>query len=95
MFIAIINFPIKQGRDEEFREWFARTNKEFAGHEGLLNRRLLKPLDGDNYFIMIEHESFETFKAGHSNPVHEKADKLVAPLLDGNPTPQFYEVIVG
>lgn len=31
MFIVIISFPpIKAGKDEEFREWFAWSNKEFS-----------------------------------------------------------------
>ncbi len=33
MFIVIISFPpIKPGKDDEFREWFAWSNKEFANH---------------------------------------------------------------
>jgi hypothetical protein len=37
MFIVIISFPpIKPGKDEEFREWFAWSNKEFANHKGLI-----------------------------------------------------------
>jgi hypothetical protein len=44
MFIVIISFPpIKPGKDEEFREWFAWSNKEFSNYKGLINRRLLKP----------------------------------------------------
>jgi len=39
MFIVIINFPpIKPNKDEEFREWFAWSNKDFANYEGLINR---------------------------------------------------------
>jgi hypothetical protein len=37
MFTVIINFPpIKSGKDEEFREWFAWSNKEFAKQKVLL-----------------------------------------------------------
>jgi hypothetical protein len=37
MFVVISNFPsIKEGKDAEFREWFAWTNKEFAKFKGLL-----------------------------------------------------------
>ena len=50
MFIVIINFPpIKAGKDEEFREWFAWSNKEFAKSAGFISRRLLKPVKGGNY----------------------------------------------
>jgi heme-degrading monooxygenase HmoA len=96
MFVVIINFPpIREGKDPEFREWFTRTNEEFAGFKGLIGRRLLKPVKGGNYAAIVEHESQETFMAMHNSPAHEEAGKRVGSLLDGSPTPQFYEVIIG
>jgi heme-degrading monooxygenase HmoA len=94
MFIVIINFPpIKEGEDAQFREWFAWSNTEFAHYEGFINRRLLKPTGGGNYAAIVEHESQETFMGMHNSPEHDAAAKRVAPLFDGNPTPQFYEVM--
>ncbi|HOD35566.1 MAG TPA: antibiotic biosynthesis monooxygenase [Syntrophales bacterium] len=96
MFVVIINFPpIKAGKDAEFKEWFAWSNKEFAKHKGFIKRRLLKPLKEGNYAAVVEHDSRETFMAMHTSPIHDEAGKRVAPLFDGRPTPQFYEVIVG
>ena len=95
MFVVIINFPpIKEGKDAEFREWFAWTNKEFANYMGLIGRRLLKPTKGGNYAAIVEHESQETFTAMHNSPAHTEAGKRVGPLFDGSPTPQFYQVII-
>ena len=95
MFAAFINFPpIKPGKDAEFKEWFAWSNKEFAPSKGLIHRRLLKPLKGANYVAIVEHESHETFLAMRNSPGHEEAGKRVAPLLDGSPTFQFYEVVI-
>ena len=94
MFVVIISFPpVKEGKDAEFREWFARTNKVFASHKGLVGRRLLKPVNGGTYAAVVEHESRESFMALHNSPEHEEAGKGVTALLDGQPTPQFYEVI--
>ena len=96
MFIVIIAFPkIMEGKDAEFREWFAWTNKEFAGYKGLIGRRLLKPMKGGNYAAIVEHESEETFMHMHNSPAHAEAGKRVGPLLDGHPSPQFYEMIIG
>lgn len=94
MFIAMIAFPIRPDKEEEFRKWFSRTNKEFAGHKGLIARRLIRPVEGGNYTIMVEHESHDTFIAGSSHPDHIKAGDLLAPMLSGEPVPQFYEVIL-
>jgi heme-degrading monooxygenase HmoA len=95
MFVIIINFPtIKVGKDTEFQEWFAQTNKEFANYKGLIGRRLLKPIKGGNYVAIVEHESQETFMAMHDSSVHNEAAKRLGPLFEGHPTPQFYQVII-
>ncbi len=96
MFVVIINFPpIMEGKDAEFREWFVWTNQEFANSKGLVGRRLLKPMKGGNYVAIVEHESQETFMAMNKSPAHAAAGKRVGPLLDGSPSPQFYEVVIG
>ncbi len=96
MFAVIINFPpIKAGKDAEFLEWFASTNQTFASYKGFVSRRLLKPIKGGNYAAIVEHESEETFIAMHNSAAHDEAAKRAGPLLDGHPTPQFYEVVIG
>ncbi len=97
MFTVIINFPaIKEGKDTEFREWFEWSNTEFVNHKGFIQRLLLKPVQGvGNYVAIVEHESRETFMAMHNSPAHEEAGRRVALLLDGHPTPLFYEVVTG
>lgn len=96
MFVVIVNFPpIKTGKDDEFQNWFAWSNQEFSNLKGFISRRLLKPLKQGNYAAVVEHESYETFMAMQTSPVHDEAGKKVGTLFDGNPTPQFYEVIVG
>ena len=94
MFIVIIDFPpIKPGKDEEFKEWFAWSNKEFSKYRGFVGRRLLKPLEDGNYAAVVEHESHDTFMAMHTGPEHEEAGRRVMPLFEGKPNPRFYEVI--
>jgi len=96
MFVNIIHFPpIKVGKDSEFREWFAWSSEQYAGHKGFISRRLLKPREGGNYAAIVEHESYETFMAMHTSPTQAEARRLVALLMDGNPTPHFYEVALG
>ncbi len=96
MFVNFIHFPpVKVGKDAEFREWFAWSNEQYARHEGFIRRRLLKPRKDDNYVAIVEHESYETFMAMHTSPTQAEARRRVEPLMDGNPTPHFYEVILG
>ncbi len=96
MLVIIINFPpIKEGRDAQFREWFAWSNGEFKKINGFIGRRLLRPAKGGNYAAIMEHESLETFTAMQKSPEHGEAGRRVAPLFDGSPAPQVFEVIDG
>ncbi len=96
MFVVVISFPrIKAGKDAEFREWFAKTNEEFSRFKGFIRRRLLQPLGEGTYGAIVEFENQEAFKATQASPAHDAAGELVRPLFDGNPTPHFYEVIIG
>lgn len=95
MFVVLINFPpIKAGKETEFEEWFAWSNQEFARFRGFVGRRLLKPIGGGNYAAILEFESADNFRAMHGSPEHDEAGDRVKPLLQGFPTPHFYQVVV-
>jgi heme-degrading monooxygenase HmoA len=96
MFVVLISFPpIKAGKDAQFRKWFASSNEEFSKFKGFIGRRLLKPIGEGNYAAVVEFESQDTFKAVQSSPAHDTAGEQVTPLFDGNPTPYFYQVVIG
>lgn len=96
MFVNVVEFPlIKAGKDAEFREWFAWSNEEYARHRGFIRRQLLRPREGGNYVAIVEHESYDTFMAMHTSPTQARAHERVEPLFDGNPTPHFYELVMG
>jgi heme-degrading monooxygenase HmoA len=95
VFVNIIHFPpIKDGKDAEFRQWFTWSNEEYAKHKGFISRKLLLPREGGNYAAVVEHESYDTFMAMHTSPTQAEANRRVKPLLDGSPTPVFYEVVL-
>jgi len=95
MFINIIHFPpIEPDKDAAFREWFARSNEEYAKHKGFISRRLLRPRKGGNYVGLVEHESYETFMAMHTSSTQAEANQRVKSLFDGGPTPDFLDVVM-
>jgi len=95
MFVNIIHFPpVKAGKDGEFLDWFAWSNQEYAKHRGFVRRWLLKPREGGRFAAIVEHESYETFMAMHTSSTQAEAAKRVKPLLEGEPTPEFYEVVM-
>ncbi len=94
MFVVIMTFPsIKAGKDAEFREWFAWSNKEYAKHKGFVKRTLLKARGGETYAAVMEHENFETFKAMHDSPTQAESHQRMMKLLEGHPSATFYEVV--
>jgi heme-degrading monooxygenase HmoA len=96
MFVVIISFPpIRPGKDNEFQQWFAESNKKFATFQGFIRRRLLRPVEGGNYAAIVEFEDRAAFQAMHGSSAHDAAGAVVKPLFDGSPTPQFYEVVSG
>lgn len=96
MFVNIVEFPlVRKGKDEEFRKWFEWSNTIYAEFDGFISRRLLKPTEaGENYAAVVEHESEKTFMAMHLSDERQKAWARVEPLLEGSPSPHFYEVVI-
>lgn len=96
MFVNIVQFPkIRDGKDAEFRQWFTDSNRAYAAHPGFIRRILLRPREGGNYAALVEHESYDTFMAMHTSGTQAELRQRVAPLFEGNPTPAFYEVVIG
>ncbi len=76
MFVNIVEFPkIREGKDTEFRQWFADSNRAYADHPGFIRRVLLQPRDGGNYVAVVEHESYETFMAMHTSSTQASCDR--------------------
>lgn len=95
MFVNVVQFPpIKPSKDEPFREWFRESNTAYQDFEGFISRRLLSPVEpGRAYAAIVEHESRETFMAMHNSTQRQDLWAKVEPLLEGRPSPSFYEVI--
>jgi len=96
MFVNLVEFPpIKKGKEDEFKKWFAWSSTVYEKFDGFISRRLLKPTKAKgNYVAIVEHESEKTFMAMHLSDKRQKAWAKVEPLLEGSPTPHFYEVII-
>lgn len=95
MFINLIEFPSIKGRKEkEFLEWFSWSNAVYEKFDGFISRRLLKSTKENKYAAIVEHESEETFMTMHTSKERQQAWSKVEPLLEGKPTPHFYEVVI-
>lgn len=95
MFVNIIQFPpIKTGKDDEFRQWFIDSNAEYAKHKGFISRRLLKSRQSGKYVGLVEHETYETFMTMHKSPTQAELRKRSLDLFDGDPTPDFLDMVL-
>jgi heme-degrading monooxygenase HmoA len=96
MFIVISHLPpLKEDKETEFLAWFEAARLAMAGVPGLRGWRLLRSVAGSGYTALVEHESRETFLAMRESSVHAEVGRGLAPLLQGQPSPQLFEVLIG
>ena len=96
MFVNWVEYPpIKRGKEEEFKQWFKWSISVYQKFDGFISRRLLQPVkEKGNYVVIMEHESEKTYEVMHFSKDVQEARKKSEPLLDGLPTPHYYEVVI-
>ena len=92
MFVMIADIQLKEGAEENFKKWFAESNKTLCTFPGFISRKFLKSPDG-TYRILVEHESKETFIKMHQSPEHEKLHSMATSYMEKLPEPKFYTVV--
>lgn len=93
MFINFVEFPpIKEGKEQEFKNWFKESNVIFSKFDGFVSRRLLVSARG-SYSGLVEHQSKDTFMKMHTSKEQAELRAKAATMFDGEPKPSFYEVI--
>lgn len=94
MFVAIARFPeVSFEREAEFQAWFAWSNGQLRGIDGLRGRRLLRAEDG-SYAALVEHENGDTFAAMHVTEVTSRVHARLGEVLDDEPAATTYDVVV-
>ena len=91
MFVMIADVQLKEGAEEEFKAWFAESNKMLSDFPGFISRKFLKSPDG-SYRILVEHESKETFVKMHQSPEHEKIHPKGHSFMSADPVRKTYTV---
>lgn len=95
MFIALVTFPeVPADRETAFRSWFAWSNEELAGVDGLQSRRLLRAPNG-SYSALVEHDSEATFSAMHARPEVAAIRARLREIVSEPPTATQLEVVSG
>ncbi len=93
MFINFVEFPpIKEGKEQDFKDWFKKSNAIFSKFDGFVSRRLLVSAKG-SYAGLVEHQSKETFLKMHNSKEQAELHAKAAPMFNGEPRPSFYEVV--
>ncbi len=93
MFINFVEFPpIKEGKDQEFKDWFSESNAIFSKFDGFISRRSLVSAKG-SYAGLVEHQSKETFFKMHNSKEQAELHAKAATTFDGEPKPSVFEVV--
>jgi heme-degrading monooxygenase HmoA len=92
MYVAIIDMPLKEEKEEEFKAWIHETNKILSKQPGFVNRRLAKSEDG-KYVIIAEFADKESHHKIHQTPEHHQIQTELMGFLKQGPARKFYDVI--
>ena len=92
MFVMIADIQLKEGTENDFKNWFIESNKVLCGFPGFISRKLLKSSDGTSYRILVEHQSKETFIKMHQSPEHEKVHPTGYSFMSADPQRKTYTV---
>ncbi len=91
MFVMIADIQLKDGAEEDFKKWFAESNKVLRDFPGFISRRFLKSPDG-RCTILVEHQSKETFIKMHQSPEHQRVHPVGHSFMSADPQRQTYTV---
>ncbi len=91
MFVMMADIQLKEGAEEDFKNWFSESNKVLSGFPGFVSRRFLKSPDG-SYRIIVEHESKDTFIKMHQSPEHEKIHPKGHSFMSSDPVRKTFTV---
>jgi len=92
MYVAIIEMPLKEEKEEEFKVWIHSTNQVLAKQPGFVARRLAKSEDG-KYVIIAEFLDKESHHKIHQTPEHHKISMELMGFLNGSPARKFYDIV--
>ena len=92
MFVNFVLFSIKEGKEQEFKDWFKESNAVFSKFDGFISRTLLVSSSGQ-FAGIVQHKSRDTFmKMEASKERNEMRTKALA-VFEAEPKASFYEVV--
>ena len=92
MYVAIIDMPLREEKEMEFKTWINQTNQILSKQPGFINRRLAKSEDG-KYIIIAEFANKESHHKIHQTPEHHQISMQLMGFLKQGPSRKFYDII--
>jgi len=92
MYIALIDIELKDGKEDEFKDWITESNKVLLKLPGFVSRRLIKS-DNGKYGLVVEFIDKESHAKIHQTKEHDEIRRQLMNYLKKPPLPNFYQVI--
>lgn len=92
MFVVIADVTLKPDSVDDFKKWFAESNKIVSTFDGFISRRLLQSHDG-KHRIVVEFDNKESFSAMHQSEEHSQLHSKAIIFMESTPSPKFYTVV--
>jgi heme-degrading monooxygenase HmoA len=92
MFVVIAEIQVKEGKEDEFKNWIKESNEKLSKFDGFVRRRLLESHNG-KHIILVEFETKEKFETMHKTQEHSQIQSKGHSYMESLPKPTFYHVV--
>lgn len=92
LFVNFVEFQIKEGKEEQFKEWFKKSNAVFSKSDGFISRTLLVSEKG-TYAAIVMHRSRDTFMKMRNSKDGAELRLKESSIFEGKPNTHFYETV--
>ncbi len=92
MFVNFVLFSIKQGKEQDFKNWFKESNAVFSKFDRFISRTLLVSSNGQ-FAGIVQHRSRDTFMKMEASKERSEMRAKTLDVFEGEPKASFYEVV--
>ncbi len=93
MFVMMADIQLRDGIEDDFKEWFSESNRILSKFPGFISRRLLQSSNNNSYRVIVEHETRESFVQMHQSPEHEKVHPVGRSFMTSDPARETFSVV--
>jgi heme-degrading monooxygenase HmoA len=95
--LEVATLDVKQGRETEFEEAFARAQSIVGSMKGYISHQLQRCVENDSrYLLLVQWQTLEDHTEGfRGSPQYQQWKELLHHFYEPFPTVEHYELVLG